>query len=201
MALPRTQDLHLAVVSDGDAEVGCGFIAAVPEFYRLAGCVVRQVFLRVYIFLENIMTHPILQPNNEVNTVTHHYLVTALWSSTCETDGRQDSPMDDHYSLEDFDAVSVMDAQRDCAVMLAAIKNLYWLAEYEKLPDAANGYMRNHTEEQIGHDLWLTRNGHGVGFWDRGMEEFGDALTAIAKAMGVVNVVEGDDGKLYIERV
>lgn len=147
------------------------------------------------------MTHPILQPNNEVNTVTHHYLVTALWSSTCETDGRQDSPMDDHYSLEDFDAVSVMDAQRDCAVMLAAIKNLYWLAEYEKLPDAANGYMRNHTEEQIGHDLWLTRNGHGVGFWDRGMEEFGDALTAIAKAMGVVNVVEGDDGKLYIERV
>ena len=22
---------------------------------------------------------------------------------------------------------------------------------------------------QIGHDLWLTRNGHGAGFWDRGL--------------------------------
>lgn len=41
--------------------------------------------------------------------------------------------------------------------------------------------------KQIGHDLWLTRNGHGVGFWDR-EEIYGDGLcrilTAMAKAMG-----------------
>ncbi len=24
---------------------------------------------------------------------------------------------------------------------------------------------------QCGHDFWLTRNGHGTGFWDRGYEE------------------------------
>ena len=40
---------------------------------------------------------------------------------------------------------------------------------------------------QFGHDLWLTRNGHGTGFWDRPElygEELAVWLTRIAKAMG-----------------
>lgn len=35
-----------------------------------------------------------------------------------------------------------------------------------------------------GHDLWLTRRGHGTGFWDRGLGELGERLTKAAKAMG-----------------
>ena len=27
---------------------------------------------------------------------------------------------------------------------------------------------------QVGHDLWLTRNGHGTGFWDRDNSVYGD---------------------------
>lgn len=34
---------------------------------------------------------------------------------------------------------------------------------------------------QCGHDLILTANGHGVGFWDRGLGELGNRLTANAK--------------------
>jgi hypothetical protein len=41
--------------------------------------------------------------------------------------------------------------------------------------------------DQIGHDFWFTRNGHGVGFWDR-PEIYGqsdaDALTDIARGFG-----------------
>lgn len=41
---------------------------------------------------------------------------------------------------------------------------------------------------QIGHDLWFTRNGHGVGFWSR-PEIYGEVgaqwLTAMAIAAGV----------------
>ena len=40
--------------------------------------------------------------------------------------------------------------------------------------------------QQIGHDLWLTRNGHGAGFWDR-KEIYGDhadLFTGMARAMG-----------------
>lgn len=39
-------------------------------------------------------------------------------------------------------------------------------------------------EEYAGHDFWLTRNGHGAGFWDRGLGELGDRLTAAAKGYG-----------------
>lgn len=34
--------------------------------------------------------------------------------------------------------------------------------------------------EQIGHDLYLTSNHHGAGFWDRGLGELGDRLTEAA---------------------
>jgi hypothetical protein len=51
----------------------------------------------------------------------------------------------------------------------------------------------------VGHDLWLTRNGHGAGFWDRGLGDVGDKLTAIAKRMGSKSLYVGDDGKIYID--
>ena len=37
---------------------------------------------------------------------------------------------------------------------------------------------------QVGHDFWLTRNGHGAGFWDRGLGEIGDRLTKAAEVYG-----------------
>jgi hypothetical protein len=54
-------------------------------------------------------------------------------------------------------------------------------------------------DEQIGHDLWLTRNGHGTGFWDRGLGEVGDKLSDIAREMGSKYAYVGDDGLIYID--
>lgn len=54
---------------------------------------------------------------------------------------------------------------------------------------------------QAGHDFWLTRNGHGAGFWDR-PEIWGDnaqKLTEIAQKFGEVNLYIGDDGLIYSE--
>jgi hypothetical protein len=48
--------------------------------------------------------------------------------------------------------------------------------------------------EQFGHDLLLTRSGHGAGFWDRGLGELGDRLTSAAKVYGDTSV-EIIDGK------
>ncbi len=52
-------------------------------------------------------------------------------------------------------------------------------------------------DEQAGHDFWLTRCGHGAGFWDRGLGEIGDRLTDAAHAAGNVDLYLGDDGKIY----
>lgn len=65
----------------------------------------------------------------------------------------------------------------------------------EFLRDAdALALLRTVTERQgydwsaAGHDLALTRNGHGAGFWDRGLGADGDALSDIAKALGERNI-------------
>ena len=51
--------------------------------------------------------------------------------------------------------------------------------------------------ELAGHDFALTRNGHGAGFWDRGLGAIGDMLTSECKPYGSHNVTlevdENDD--------
>jgi hypothetical protein len=55
----------------------------------------------------------------------------------------------------------------------------------------------NYSIEYAGHDFWLTRNGHGAGFWDRGLGNVGDRLSRAAKVYGSVDVYAGDDGLIY----
>lgn len=52
--------------------------------------------------------------------------------------------------------------------------------------------------EQCGHDFILTRNGHGAGFWDRGLGERGQRLTDSAEPYGEASLHLGDDGSLYL---
>lgn len=55
---------------------------------------------------------------------------------------------------------------------------------------------------QCGHDLWLTRNGHGTGFWDR-PEVYGTQrawlFTRCAECLGEATLYQGDDGLLYFD--
>ncbi|MDI1263882.1 MAG: hypothetical protein PS018_11555 [bacterium] len=54
-------------------------------------------------------------------------------------------------------------------------------------------------DAQAGHDFWLTRNGHGAGFWDGNWPEPGASyLDARSKASGGIDVYLGDDGKVYL---
>jgi hypothetical protein len=54
-------------------------------------------------------------------------------------------------------------------------------------------------EVQAGHDFWLTRNGHGAGFWDGDWPEpYATQLDETAKGFGSVNAYLGDDGKVYL---
>lgn len=65
-----------------------------------------------------------------------------------------------------------------------------------------NQYLMKGYDEQAGHDFWLTRNGHGSGFWDR-PELYGEypasKLTSRAESFGEINLTLGDDGLLYLE--
>ena len=119
--------------------------------------------------------------------MTRAYLEAALWTETDD----DDNPLDGTYTLGDF-APGVREAAE------AAVKQF--------LGDPRTLTVTGHPEfdfpaESLGHDLWLTRNGHGAGFWDR--EElkphgWGDTLTKVASDMGEKYIYVGDDGKLYI---
>lgn len=109
------------------------------------------------------------------------YIECALWSSTDE-DG---TPLDDSeagYVLSD-EAIAQMKA--DMADFLGYLERegIEW-ADHISF-------------EMMGHDFWLTRNGHGAGFWDRGLGELGDKLTAAAKTFGTADLYIGDDGQVY----
>ena len=106
------------------------------------------------------------------------YLETALWSELDD----DDEPLDGTYSADDIAVSSLAEMRSDCADFVTA--NTDDLADI----DAA----------QAGHDFWLTRNGHGTGFWDRGLGAIGDRLASAAKVYGTQGLTVGDDGQLYV---
>lgn len=94
------------------------------------------------------------------------YIACALWCGVYDSDGNTvDGPLDDS------------DLTREARSALTK--------------DARAFYKAHHTEwagrlsdDSAGHDFWLTRNGHGAGFWDRGLGGLGDRLTKHAKVYG-----------------
>ena len=54
------------------------------------------------------------------------------------------------------------------------------------------------SDEQLGHDLWLSRNGHGAGFFDRGYDEDVEKkLEDAARLLKGTDLYVGDDGKIH----
>lgn len=110
----------------------------------------------------------------------HAYLVCALWSST---DG--DDPLDDNYGLEDIEA--------DTRSKMEAEAAKFFNDNIELINRTPEGY----GYDNAGHDLWLTRAGHGAGFWDGDAGEVGDELTKLADKLGNQDLYVGDDNKIY----
>jgi hypothetical protein len=91
------------------------------------------------------------------------------------------------------------------ARMSADCKAFIALLEKTDLPDVL-GSIDDYSDARLGHDFWLTRNHHGVGFWDRKELDFraedesknvGGWLTDIAHSFPELNVYVGDDKMEY----
>ena len=115
---------------------------------------------------------------------TQSYVTCALWSTNDNSDEQGGNPLDQNYDYTDFSDELTQRVANDCAAFQAQCDEL--ISE-----DIADW-------EQAGHDFWLTRNGHGAGFWDGDWPVHGDKLTAIAERFGELDIYVGDDGKLYV---
>jgi hypothetical protein len=107
-----------------------------------------------------------------LDSFTTGYIECALWSSTeCDADGG--APLDDNYGADDLTIASLREMVRDCKAF-----------QRDNADDLAGL-----DESQCGHDFWLTRNGHGAGFWDRGLGERGERLSKASKVYGSADLM------------
>lgn len=112
-----------------------------------------------------------------MDAFTQAYITAALWSSHDDAD----EYLDANYTVSDLAPETIIQMSADCAAFCADNAAL----------------LEGLDSEQAGHDFWLTRNGHGAGFWDRGLGDIGLRLTEAAKAYGERGLYVGDDGRIY----
>jgi hypothetical protein len=124
------------------------------------------------------LTMPQFEPKHtpEVDAVTRGYLDCAEWL----LDESADRDACVGWSVE-----AIANAVEECADFIAANG------------DDVAAYVEKRPEESAGHDFFLTRNGHGAGFWDRGLGALGERLTKAAHAYSSRDAYMGDDGFLY----
>jgi hypothetical protein len=108
------------------------------------------------------------------------YITAALWSTTDESTPAGGDFLDANYGPEDLAPQTLEKMKADCERFQA-----------ENAQDIASDL------ELAGHDLWLTRNHHGAGFFDGDWPEVGDRLTQACEAYPEVTLYVGDDGLLY----
>lgn len=107
------------------------------------------------------------------------YMECAIWAST----DNKGEPLD----RKGFSLTNKAKAQmrRDCKTFLKCCKSL--LVD-ENRRFTLRGFS---LFSRAGHDFWLTRNGHGAGFWDGDWEEkAGASLTEISKSFGECNLYD-----------
>jgi hypothetical protein len=113
------------------------------------------------------------------------YVEAALWSSTDESDPSGGVPLDTNYCFDDLDPECATKMRTECDAFYAANANDIYLGG----------------DDQAGHDFWLARNGHGVGFDDRdcyGDDGQGDRLQDAARQYREVHLYIEND-KVYCE--
>lgn len=116
-----------------------------------------------------------------LDTFTQAYIACALWSSMDESDERGGEPMDANYTADDLAPETLERIKADCA-------------KFQR----DNAERINCNLSRAGHDFWLTRNGHGAGFWDGDWPEHGDWLTEVSHAYKECDLYIGDDGLIHI---
>ncbi len=115
---------------------------------------------------------------SDIQKFIEHYIASLLFYGQEE---------DENMTADELAPCAFDEISRECQDFLANHGDLVRQAE------AVYGL------ENVAHDLYLTRNGHGCGFWDGDLpEKLGAKLTAIAKELGEENPYYGDDGKIYV---
>jgi hypothetical protein len=133
---------------------------------------------------------------NKLDAFTQGYIEAMFFTNTGTADDEDEGLH--NATFAELAPETLKDIERDCQQFQAS--NTYRAAVAARDGIAGDMGLVTFDDEQAGNDFWFTRNGHGVGFWDRADEVYGthqDALDKAAKAWGSVDIYRGDDGLIY----
>ena len=128
-----------------------------------------------------------------INEFVSGYMVAILWAERDlnREDENDDATLsDDGYTPEDF-TDETRDALRADAVA--------WYWRNRRTLRAAYDEQSDYTPERAGHDYYFTQAGHGVGFWDRGLDDIGRALTDACRPHREFNLFTNDAGRVDMD--
>lgn len=125
--------------------------------------------------------------------IVKNYLEAAIWADAPEEDENPDA-----WNINNIDEESINQAIQDVDKFIANSGPASLI-----IKDQGYGADITDTTAMYGHDLYLTRNHHGTGFWDReGLKEYklGATLTQkVEETLKPISLIKGDDGKLHFE--
>lgn len=133
-----------------------------------------------------------------LDTFTLAYIDTALWCETDQSDESGGESFESNYVPADIHVDTLAQMIYDCAAFQAANQK-WWLESDDDGQPYCLRYGPDYDETgHAGHDFWLTRNGHGAGFWDGDWSDACETiLTDAADAFGCFDLYIGDDGLIH----
>lgn len=133
----------------------------------------------------------------DVDEVLRGYITCALWAENDESRPDGGDPLDSNYGAEDLTERAKVKLREDVLEFLNKAKPEDLAAYLEhKVIDPSQGTVGDY----LGHDLWLTRNGHGAGFWDRDdlPKEVGVRLSKLSEDLGERDLYVTDRGEIDV---
>lgn len=127
-----------------------------------------------------------------IEDIVDGYLEAQLWAGldADRYDDYGNSPtLDENYDRDDLSPEYVAAVTEELTEVVAQHPLAVRMYLNNRSFDLSHGSVSSY----FGHDFYLTREGHGTGFWDRYLGDLGRYLTDIAKSYGEASYLY-DDG-------
>lgn len=130
----------------------------------------------------------------DLEAFTAAYVEAMLWAENDNSDETGGVPLDSNYDRSDLEPESESKVKADCERFLS-------------MPDVVDSIRKGNVHgpqgsgpfQMAGHDFWLTRNGHGAGFWDGDWPEpYASTLDKAARSFGSCDVIVTDSNTLQV---
>lgn len=152
--------------------------------------------------IEELTVTPAVAEPQGLDEFLAAYIEAALWSTTDDADDSGGQPLDRNFDDGDIAPETLARMRADCTEFLIHKLGGRLIEIAERLEAEGRWSLPAGADCSViafaGHDFWLTRCGHGCGFWDGDWPSgIGEGLDRLAKEFGAYDLYIGDDGQIH----